>query len=124
VTWNEDILPRALLAGALLVFLAQSRAQAQNACVDAYGSAAVSSFLSDLQKSVAADDRGRVASLVKFPIAIVIKGKRTLLHTRQDLLKYYEVAFDTKVKSFIAKQQFSDLFCNWKGIMIGGAKYG
>jgi hypothetical protein len=42
-----------------------------------------------------------------------------MLTNRSELLKYYEVAFDSRVKAFIAKQRFSDLFCNWKGIIIG-----
>jgi hypothetical protein len=38
------------------------------------------------------------------------------------LLEYYDVAFDAKVRGFIAKQKVSDLFGNWQGIMIGGGE--
>ena len=57
--------------------------------------------------------------MVKLPIVIKIAGTPSKLTNRSELLKYYEVAFDSRVKAFIAKQRFSDLFCNWKGIMIG-----
>ena len=99
--------------------VSMSQAQEQNSCIEAYGSKTVSDFLTDLQKSVAADDREHVASLVQFPITITIKGKQTRIRTRAQLLKNYDVAFDAKVKGFLAKQRFTDLFCNWKGIMIG-----
>jgi hypothetical protein len=57
--------------------------------------------------------------MVKLPIVIKIARTPSMLTNRSELLKYYEVAFDSRVKAFIAKQRFSDLFCNWKGIMIG-----
>jgi hypothetical protein len=60
-----------------------------------------------------------VTLMVRFPIRIVAEGKPLTLRDRGQLLKYYDVAFDSKVKAFIAKQKYSDLFCNWKGIMIG-----
>ena len=76
-------------------------------------------FLRDLQEAVASDNRSRVAQLVEFPIAIQVSGKRKTLRNRSQLLQYYDVAFDAKVKGFIRKQEFSTLFCNWQGIMIG-----
>ncbi len=88
-------------------------------CIRDYGAASVEQFLEDLQHSVAADDRAHVADMVRFPIRITVAGKPLTLRTRDQLLKYYDVAFDSKVKGFIAKQKFSELFCNWQGIMIG-----
>lgn len=76
-------------------------------------------FLQDLQHSVAVDDRARVVEMVGFPIKITADGKSRTLRNRNQLLAYYSVAFDAKVRGFIAKQKVSELFCNWKGIMIG-----
>jgi len=92
---------------------------ADDQCIAPYGSAAVKQFLRDLQEAVASDNRSRVAQLVEFPIAIQVSGKRKTLRNRSQLLTNYDVAFDAKVKGFIAKQEFSTLFCNWQGIMIG-----
>ena len=117
MNWNRNLRAHATLA--ILVVGSLGPVQAQTSCIDAYGASNVSSFLADLQKSVAADDRKHVASLVRYPITIMVKGKRVSLHTQEQLLKYYDVAFDSKVKGFLAKQRFPDLFCNWKGIMIG-----
>ena len=90
-----------------------------DACIRAYGKASVEQFLSDLQHSVAVDDRAHIVEMVQFPISIMVEGKPMALRNKNQLLKYYEIAFDAKVKGFIAKQRVSDLFCNWKGIMIG-----
>ena len=41
------------------------------------------------------------------------KPSRGHCETKNQLLEYYNVAFDAKVRGFIAKQKVSDLFCNW-----------
>jgi hypothetical protein len=107
-----------ILFGALLVVITGS-ARAEDQCIAAYSATTVAQFLQDLQQAVASDDRSTVAVMVSFPITITVAGKRVVLHNRSQLLKYYDLAFDTKVKGFIAKQRLSDLFCNWKGLMIG-----
>jgi len=91
----------------------------EDACIRAYGVASVEQFLGDLQHSVAVDDRAHVAEMVRFPISITVERKPVTLRNRDQLLKYYNVAFDAKVRGFIAKQKISGLFCNWRGIMIG-----
>jgi hypothetical protein len=91
----------------------------EDPCVRGYGAATIEQFLGDLQHSVAVDDRAQVAEMVRFPISITVAGKPVTLRSKDQLLKYYNVAFDPKVKGFIAKQKVSELFCNWKGIMIG-----
>ncbi len=91
----------------------------EDQCIRAYGAVSVEQFLGDLQHSVAVDDRAHVAEMVRFPISITVEGKPLTLRSKDQLLKYYDVAFDAKVRGFIAKQRVSDLFCNWKGIMIG-----
>lgn len=96
-----------------------SLARADDQCINAYGSASVRTFLQELQTAVARNERAHVASLIKFPITIEIEGQRTKLSSRKQFLKYYDVAFDAKVKGFIAQQKFDSLFCDWKGIMIG-----
>lgn len=103
----------------LLVGLIRLAGGQEDPCLRAYGAASVAQFLGDLQHSVAVDDRAHVAGMVRFPISITVSGKSMTLRNRDQLLKYYDVAFDAKVKGFIAKQKASELFCNWKGIMIG-----
>jgi hypothetical protein len=108
----------ALVLFLVLATLQRAKGQA-DPCIRDYGATSVEQFLGDLQHSVAVDDRAHVAEMVHFPIKITVAGKPLTLHGKNQLLKYYDVAFDSKVKGFIAKQKFSELFCNWKGIMIG-----
>jgi hypothetical protein len=103
----------------LLLTLATYAGGQENQCIQAYGSASVEHFLTDLQHFVAVDDRPRVAQMVHFPIRITVDNEPLRLQNQDQLLKHYNVAFDPKVKGFIAKQKFSELFCNWKGIMVG-----
>jgi hypothetical protein len=111
-------LPTVVLLVLPLVIVNPAKGQ-ENFCISAYGTSAVEHFLQDLQHSVAVDDRVHVAAMVRFPIGIRVHERALTLRNRDQLLKYYDVAFDPKVEAFIAKQKFSDLFCNWKGIMIG-----
>ena len=110
---------RALIVALIIVAGVSKVAHGDDQCIEAYGGEAVKGFLQQLQAAVAADDRNRVIAMVEFPVTIMVDGRRLKLRTRSQLLKYYEAAFDPKVKGFIAKQSFSDLFCNWRGVMIG-----
>jgi hypothetical protein len=103
----------------VLAGLIQCASGQEDPCIRAYGVASIEQFVGDLQHLVAADDRAHVAEMVHFPISITVEGRPMIVRNRDQLLKYYNVAFDTKVKGFIAKQKVSELFCNWKGIMIG-----
>ncbi|HUJ94568.1 MAG TPA: hypothetical protein VLW84_04825 [Terriglobales bacterium] len=103
---------------AIACFAAAS-VRADDSCIAAYGAPAVGQFLRDLQKAVAADDRKQVVQMVEYPITIKVGNKPVRLRKRSELLKLYDVAFDEKVKGFLAKQKFSGLFCNWRGIMVG-----
>ena len=109
----------AILGLAIVSSYAASGADQNVECIASYGTAAVEQFLGQLEDAVAKGDRIQVSGMIEFPIVVEIAGKRSTLRNRSELLKYYDVAFDSKVKGFIAKQRFSDLFCNWRGIMIG-----
>ncbi|MGB7598749.1 MAG: hypothetical protein WBM24_00475 [Candidatus Sulfotelmatobacter sp.] len=108
-----------IILAILQASLAQGVGGQDDPCIRAYGTASVEHFLADLQHSVAVDDRAHVAEMVRFPISITVEGKALTLRNKDQLLKYYNVAFDTKVKGFIAKQEVSKLFCNSQGVMIG-----
>ena len=105
------------LASALILLATSS--PADDRCIATYGTNGSEVFFTNCKRPVAADNRARVVRMVRFPIDIMIAGNRTHLKNRSELLKYYDVAFDPKVKGFIGTQKFEDLFCNWQGVMIG-----
>jgi len=114
------VLKRSKLIIALVIVVGALRfADAEDQCIAPYGTEAVKNFLHQLQTAVADNDQRRVVAMVRLPITIMVAGKSTKIQSRVQLLRYYDVAFDAKVKGFIAKQEFSELFCNWQGIMIG-----
>jgi len=67
-------------------------------CIRAHGAASVEPFLRDLQNSVAVDDRPHVVEMVGFPVKITADGKSRTLRNENQLLEYYNVAFDAKVR--------------------------
>jgi hypothetical protein len=57
--------------------------------------------------------------MVGLPIKSLWKASRGHCETKNQLLEYYNLAFDAKVRGFIAKQRFLSCSVIWKGIMIG-----
>ena len=76
-------------------------------------------FFRNLQEAVAKDDRAKVASMISYPITVMIGGRKVKLRRRADLLRRYNFVVNRKVRRAVAKQKAEDLFVNWQGVMIG-----
>lgn len=76
-------------------------------------------FLETLKKVTAADDKSGFADLIDFPLQTRISGHKVILHSRGEFLSNYDKLVTGKVKSAIARQNYTDLFVNWRGAMIG-----
>ena len=74
-------------------------------------------FLADLQSAMKRDDRKRVARMVHYPLRFYGKG-RGKIRSSAELLRRYDEIF-LPVKEVVLIQKPENLFCNWKGIMIG-----
>lgn len=78
-----------------------------------------------LQAAVAANDRGKAADLILYPLRVngwmdETNGKSTVqFATKQEVMDNYDEIFTTQVKAAIAKQKVADLFVNWQGVMVG-----
>jgi hypothetical protein len=83
---------------------------------------AAEKFFLDLQTIVAKDDRQAVANAINYPITVKVKGRRVKLRSKAELLRQYAVVFNQQVKQALAKQQASDLFVNYQGVMIGNGQ--
>jgi hypothetical protein len=75
-------------------------------------------FLVALQKAVAADDRRKVASMVRYPIVTWARDRNVLFKTAASLVPSYELIFTPALKKTIAEARTECLFTNWKGVMI------
>jgi hypothetical protein len=79
---------------------------------------AVDKFFLELKKAVEKDERDKVILLVDYPINVLIKGRRTRLRNKAELLKNYDSIFNKNVKQALAKAS-APSFVNYQGVMIG-----
>lgn len=79
---------------------------------------AVEAFLGALQKAVASDDRRKVASMMRYPIAAWARDRDITFKTPDAFLAAYEVVFNPRLKKTIAEARKDCLFTNWQGAMI------
>lgn len=81
-------------------------------------SEAADRFFLDLQKAVEKNERDKVILMVAYPLYVRIKGRRTKLRNKAELLKNYNAVFNEKVKQAIAKSS-APSFANYQGVMLG-----
>ena len=72
-----------------------------------------------LQKAVAEHDAKGVAALVSYPIGVEINGKETNVKSPKVFEENYDGIITPSIADAITKQQYSDLFVNYQGIMFG-----
>lgn len=82
----------------------------------------VEDFLRSLQQAVAKNERARVATMLNYPVTVIIRGRKLKLKNKADFLRRYNVTINHKVKQAIADQKPDDLFVNYQGVMIGGGE--
>jgi hypothetical protein len=78
----------------------------------------VDKFFLELKTAVEKNERDKVVLLVDYPINVLIKGRRTRLRTKAELLKNYNTVFNEKVRQALAKSS-APSFVNYQGVMIG-----
>ena len=77
-------------------------------------------FLSAVQEAVANDNQKALSSMVAYPITLVdLKGKKVKVRNVKEFLRFYPTTATGKWKGAVHRQRYEDLFCNWRGIMIG-----
>lgn len=79
----------------------------------------VESFLGTLKDAVANDDRRAVASLVRYPIRVQLDGQNTMIASAADFVSRYPEIINDNVKGALLAQETTELFANWRGVMIG-----
>jgi hypothetical protein len=79
----------------------------------------VSTFLSELQEAVAADDAGRVAGLAAFPVEVSIGDQRRMVRSIAEFRTLYPRIFGPCLKRIVAAATLDDLSASWRGVMLG-----
>jgi hypothetical protein len=75
-------------------------------------------FLAALQAAVATGDKGRVVSMIEYPIAAWVDDRDARFRTPDRLLASYDRVFTPQLKKTIAAAQVECLLTNWQGIMV------
>jgi hypothetical protein len=76
-------------------------------------------FLKELKAAVQADDRGRIADMISYPLNVIRVDKRTRIPNKATLLSRYDNIFTPHIKEAILHQSARCLFGNANGEMIG-----
>lgn len=117
---------KVILAAAFLAFAGASASFAQTAAEvdqqldELFGEhKQYRTFLEQLQRAVAADDKQAVAAMIDYPFAARINGKAVKIRDPKHFVADYDKVITPKIREAVAKQRYEDLFANWQGVMIG-----
>lgn len=100
--------------------IAQQKGKYSVAGID--NDAAVEKFFNDLQEAVGKNERAKVTSMVAYPIKVRMGRHIIMLRKKSDLLEKYDSVFNRKIKEAVRKQKVTELFVNWRGVMIGNGE--
>jgi hypothetical protein len=76
-------------------------------------------FFEEFQKAVLGDDRITVASMLHFPLRVMLQGKKSLIKNKSQLNSQYGVVFDSAVRCALAQAKRNDVWGNWRGFTVG-----
>jgi hypothetical protein len=76
-------------------------------------------FLDALKSQMAERNRAAVCALASYPLAVHAKEGETKIADAATCQARYERIFNARVLDAVRKQNFDDLFANWRGVMIG-----
>lgn len=79
-------------------------------------------FLADLQKAAAADDKKAVTAMVAYPFTTKVAGKDTEFKDAKALTAAYDDVFTPATLLAIKNQTYETLFANQQGVMIGSGQ--
>ena len=75
-------------------------------------------FFDSLQKAIASNDRNSVATMIHFPLRVMLHGKRAVIKNRGEFLRQYDSVFDASVRCAIAHAKRSQVWGNWQGFTV------
>src|SRR5262245_7510326 len=81
--------------------------------------AEVRSFFTALQTAVRSRDDERLADLLEYPLRVNRAKGHRLVGTRERFLSAPDAVFTERIRSRVLAQEFSALFVNSRGVMIG-----
>jgi len=111
------------LVVAILVLLGTGHALAADYTVAGIDDPAlVTRCLTGLRQAVANDDRQAVAALVRFPIKVIVEGRRRSIPDKAAFVAWYATIMNQNVRTALLSQQDEQLFVNYQGVMLGNGQ--
>jgi hypothetical protein len=75
-----------------------------------------------LQQAVAGHDAETVASLVDYPLDVVVDGRRIAIESEAEFVQRYDEIVTEPVEAAVTDQGYDDLFVNSDGVMFGNGE--
>lgn len=72
-----------------------------------------------LQQAIAGHDAETVASLVDYPLDVVIDGRQVAIEGEAEFVERYDEIVTEPVEAAVTDQAYEDLFVNGDGVMFG-----
>jgi hypothetical protein len=77
-------------------------------------------FFDNLQRAIVSNDRNLVATMVHFPLRVMLHGNKAVIRNRAEFLGKYDSVFDASVRCAIAHAKRSLVWGNWQGFTVAG----
>ena len=84
--------------------------------------AEVEQFFKSLQQAVDKRDKQAVASMISYPIVVIINGRRQSIKTDAAMIKNYDVVFDKRLSEFLVQSKIEDLWSKDLGVATPGGE--
>jgi hypothetical protein len=123
VAIHEDPAKRAARVGAakkVMPSYAEADTQVDHAIDNLLGDhTAYHQAITDFQGAVAANDSGRVAAMVRYPITVQYEGKPVVIESAIKFKQYYGKLISPEAAKSIADSRYSDVKISVEGVLLG-----
>jgi hypothetical protein len=79
-------------------------------------------FFKALQQAIDKRDKQAVASMVSYPIVVVINGKRQSIKNDVSMIKNYDYVFDKRLSEFLVQTKIEELWARDQGVATPGGE--
>jgi hypothetical protein len=76
-------------------------------------------FASKFKEAVIEEERGKVASMIKYPIEATFKDKTVIINNVGEFLKLYDKILDKDLVVKISEFDTHNMWVNYQGVMLG-----
>ena len=79
-------------------------------------------FFKALQQAIDKRDKQAVASMVSYPIVVIINGRRQSIKNDASMIKNYDYIFDKRLSEFLLQTKIEELWARDQGVATPGGE--